>query len=106
MPQASEELRAKFEDDYAARLVLEGAGWTCDAGWWSMPTHEPSEGEWEAITYLIHEWDHAIGKRPPTILRLAAEVECLRTIVKTRDDMIMELENDIDALEEENTLPD
>lgn len=74
MPQASEELRAKFEDDYAARLVLEGAGWTCDAGWWSMPTHEPSEGEWEAITYLIHEWDHAIGKRPPTLSHPCSEV--------------------------------
>lgn len=74
MPQASEELRAKFDNDAEASIVLENAGWACDGGWWSMPTHEPSEDEWDAITYLVHEWDHAIRKDAPPTPPTEAEI--------------------------------
>lgn len=65
MPQTSPELRAKFEDDSDARDVLESAGWVCDGGWWDVPAHEPTDHEWEAMQYLVEEWDHAIRRSVP-----------------------------------------
>jgi hypothetical protein len=64
MPQTNDRLRALFEDDSHARDVLESAGWTCAGGWWDVPAHEPTGHEWDAIQYLVEEWDHGIRKSP------------------------------------------
>ena len=62
MPQTSDELRKKFEDDADACAVLENAGWFYHRGWWAYPTHEPTDREWDAIQYLVEEWDHGLEK--------------------------------------------
>lgn len=65
MPQASDELRAKFPGyDIEATDVLLSAGWETDGcGWWTLPAHEPTDREWDALDYLLNEWDHAV-RRP------------------------------------------
>lgn len=76
MPQASDELRAKFPaHDEQAREVLgldhepvEERRWT-ETGGWIRPTRQSSldtmtEREGDAIDYLVDEWDYAYSPTP------------------------------------------
>lgn len=67
MPQASEELRAKWggkcgimEDK--AEKFLRDMGWTEHRFVWHRPSGKAasdiSNDEWEALQFLIDEWDH------------------------------------------------
>lgn len=62
MPQASDELRAEWDgpDDTKAVKFLRDAGYTLNGDWsWSSPGgREPTEKEWSAITFMVHEWDY------------------------------------------------
>ena len=72
MPQASDELRAKMDgyfgnggiDDWEPTAFLIGKGWEENLGWWTLPAdaewHKLTEQEFDCITFLIDEWDHAI----------------------------------------------
>lgn len=59
MPQASEELRAKFPgSDTEALKVLEGKV-TINRGFMRWVTaYKPTEREMDAIQYLCDEWDY------------------------------------------------
>ena len=66
MPQASDELRAKWGgaqgvgEDKAEGFLRE-RGWTLTRDWgWLKPTfeHAPTEDELDAIIFLIEEWDY------------------------------------------------
>lgn len=61
MPQATEELRAKFPgDDQEAFAVLE-ANFNTSRGGMITPKvlgYKPTEREDEALDYLFHEWDY------------------------------------------------
>ena len=61
MPQASDALRAKFADDASAISLLEGAGFVLLPSWsWLLPspTYVPTQEQYDAIDYLIGEWDY------------------------------------------------
>lgn len=60
MPQASDELRARWSHQSAGKF-LEAAGYKLTAGFaWLPPsrTHLPTGDERQAIGYLIDEWDY------------------------------------------------
>ena len=65
MPQASKELRAKFPgSDREALDVLAKhftAGDTKHPGRIQLrnQNYQPTQREWDAITYLVHEWDYS-----------------------------------------------
>lgn len=65
MPQASEELRAKFpgSDQQAFEVIrnnfdVSRAGMICP----KVQGYKPTAEEWDAIDYLFYEWDY--GYRP------------------------------------------
>jgi len=61
MPQASDELRAKW-DDSSAIEYLEKRGYKLTKNWtWKLPSvgHKITEEESSAIGYLVSEWDFA-----------------------------------------------
>lgn len=60
MPQATQQLRDKFPGgDREALTVLE-ANFKHDAGVFTKKTHGyvPTEREWDALDYLLDEWDY------------------------------------------------
>jgi len=60
MPQTTDEHRARSPGgDTAAIDCLKKAGFVLTEQWtWIPPKdHEPTEREWDAIDYLIFEWD-------------------------------------------------
>lgn len=62
MPQASDELRAKFpgHDDEALKVLEEHFTWDKPALWIIRrkdPNYVPTDREWEAIDYMCDEWD-------------------------------------------------
>lgn len=61
MPQASDELRAEWNgpsDETAKRFLrAKGFAWNMDWTWSSPGGREPTDKEWSAITFMIHEWD-------------------------------------------------
>jgi len=62
MPQASEALRALFESDYDAVLVIEAAGLKETKGMISGTidaslSDEAKTHVWAAVAYLMDEWD-------------------------------------------------
>ncbi len=65
MPSTSERLFNMFEDDTDAMSVLEAGGWTERDYVWYLPTdgREPTDHEWDAVQYLVEEWDHGIEPR-------------------------------------------
>jgi hypothetical protein len=69
MPQASEELRAKFpEGEGQAMKVLE-ANFILHKGFVYRPKvrdYKPTPREDDAIDYLFHEWDFAYEPQPLT----------------------------------------
>lgn len=64
MPQATDELRAKFPGwDQEAQEVL-GTNFTLHYPSVGIirkrdPKYKPTEREWDAVDYLIQEWDYA-----------------------------------------------
>ncbi len=68
MPQASEELRAKFPGgDVEAEQVLENGGFVLTRDWcWTPPAGRTTitVREGEAIDYLGDEWDYGGLTRP------------------------------------------
>lgn len=61
MSQASDELRARWHDDWKACGFLSKRGYklTEDWGWKKpSPSHQPTEEEQSAVLYLIMEWDY------------------------------------------------
>jgi DNA-binding winged helix-turn-helix (wHTH) protein len=59
MPQAPDELRAKWDDDRAIKY-LEKRGYKLTKHWtWILPTpnHQITDEEDSAIAYLVFEWD-------------------------------------------------
>lgn len=68
MPSAPAELQDKFPGmDSEAIEVLEKHGWSMSPGFiWSppAPTYKPSQREWDAIDYLIQEWDYGYAAQP------------------------------------------
>lgn len=60
MPQATDELRAKFpgwEPEASDHLYSRGFKMTPDFSWIMPEGHEMSERDWDAIDYLFFEWD-------------------------------------------------
>lgn len=61
MPQATDELRAKFPGwDAEAMEVLE-KNFICSKGGVYRkkdPNYEPTQREWDAIDYMWQEWDY------------------------------------------------
>lgn len=68
MPQASDELRAKFPGwDAEAEEVLK-TNFTVHQPSIGIikkrnPEYQPTEREWDAIDYLFHEWDYVFLER-------------------------------------------
>ena len=67
MPQASDELRAKWGGemgvgDDKAIAFLESKGWKeVGNGMWRRPADRKiSDDEWDAIDFLVNEWDHGL----------------------------------------------
>lgn len=60
MPQASDELRAKFPGHDAEALEVLRKNFRDNKGCLSLkdPNYKPTEREWDAVDYLIHEWDY------------------------------------------------
>jgi hypothetical protein len=60
MPQAPQWLRNKFPGDDAEALAVLEANFNDDRGMLSLkdPTYKMTDREWEAILYLVHEWDY------------------------------------------------
>lgn len=60
MPTAPDHLRQKFEDDTAARDLLEAAGYslTHTFDWVAPAPHTATLEELDAVEYLILEWDY------------------------------------------------
>ena len=65
MPQASADLRRKWGDeggagDGKAIAFLEQHGWRQEGtGMWRAPSdRQPTDAEYEALTFLCDEWDH------------------------------------------------
>lgn len=78
MPQASEKLRAKFPGgDREARDVLQ-ANFTISRKFIiekKQPTYNPTSREWDAVDFLIFEWDYgysvaSVKKHEPTFVWL------------------------------------
>lgn len=65
MPQAPDHLRAKFADDSAAFEAL-GFNFFCLPGGVIYPKegYVPNAHEWDAIDYLIMEWDYGYSSEP------------------------------------------
>lgn len=65
MPQASDELRAKFPGHDSEALEVIATNFNDDKGWITLkdPNYKPTEREWDAVDYLIHEWDYAYGSK-------------------------------------------
>jgi len=61
MPSAPEYLKAKFPgSDAQAMKFLESHGFCLTGDWtWKLPSpdHIVTEDEWDAIEYLVLEWD-------------------------------------------------
>lgn len=68
MPQASEELRAKWNgpDEQTAMKHLRSAGYVLTRRWtWVVPVgKEPTEDDYSAMQFLVDEWDFAGFERP------------------------------------------
>ncbi len=63
MPQASDELRAKW-DEVTAQIEV-AKYFQEKAGWFSIiPGQEPSDEAWSALQYLQDEWDYAFTLTP------------------------------------------
>jgi hypothetical protein len=63
MPQASDELREEWDNDYDAEAYLETAGVMAEKGmFWNLPNELPDK-VWRAIQYLCDEWDFSTGER-------------------------------------------
>jgi archaellum biogenesis protein FlaJ (TadC family) len=60
MPQATDELRAKFPGDDSEALEVIQKNFYEVLGVISKkePLYEPTQREWDAIDYLFHEWDY------------------------------------------------
>jgi hypothetical protein len=67
MPQATETLRQKWGGDQGvgpdkATAYLETHGWTMTEGLWRLPSDRPNseigDDEYEALQFLIDEWDY------------------------------------------------
>jgi hypothetical protein len=71
MPQASEELRAKWGDEGGVGerktiAFLRKWGWKMVGnGVWRLPRPEDeiTADEWDALQFLVDEWDHALERR-------------------------------------------
>lgn len=67
MPQASEELRQKFNFPFTdgiqeAEKVITDAGYIVDEGSIIIPTEIEIKGDlWDACKFLIDEWDYGFG---------------------------------------------
>ena len=61
MPQAPNELRAKFEDDRVAWDVLKDNFIDHRGLIKPKPGYVPNDRDFEAIDYLVLEWDYAYG---------------------------------------------
>ena len=62
MPQTSARLRAMFTDDGEAAGVLRRGGFRLSrrrSGFWVLH-RTPNHYEWDALQYLVEEWDYAI----------------------------------------------
>ncbi len=62
MPQAPDDLRAKFPGhDSEALDVLKKAGITHDRGMIKLPPGMHPKRVWDAVDYLCFEWDYAVA---------------------------------------------
>jgi len=59
MPQASDELRAKFPGGDQEAIEVLRRHFVAQKFIWRKidPTYKPTRREWDAIDYLFHEWD-------------------------------------------------
>ncbi|RQP57999.1 hypothetical protein DF159_20870 [Burkholderia ubonensis] len=65
MPQASDELRDRWPDDSAAFAQLRGNFRQTRGGIIRpMPGYTPTDDDFSAIAYLIHEWDYGYDPSP------------------------------------------
>jgi hypothetical protein len=66
MPQASNELRAKFPGDDAEALEVLSQNFTEERGVIrpKQKNYTPTQRENEAIDYLFHEWDYVYEVEP------------------------------------------
>ena len=64
MPQASEELRARWDgpSDELAMAYLTARGFNCDNDYYvfvaPFPEEEMLEADWSAIDFMVNEWDY------------------------------------------------
>lgn len=61
MPQATNELRAKFPGDDAEALDVIQVNFIQKwpgVIWRKTPDYQPTSREWDAIVYLFSEWDY------------------------------------------------
>jgi hypothetical protein len=60
MPQASDELRAKFPGQDSEALAVIQTNFNDDRGWLTLkdPSYKPTERERDAVDYLVFEWDY------------------------------------------------
>ena len=69
MPQATDELRAKFPGWDSEALAVLDANFTVSSGGVIRPKalgYQPTEREDDAIDYLFQEWDYGYSPRPQT----------------------------------------
>ena len=64
MPQASDELRAKFPGSDTEAICAIGANFSFSKNGWITPRagyswEKATERERDAVNYLCHEWDYA-----------------------------------------------
>lgn len=59
MPSGPPHLHQRFGDDWTAWRYLRRRGFTMSRAVVSPPcqSYDPTKGEWDAVTYLIQEWD-------------------------------------------------
>jgi hypothetical protein len=62
MPQTTPELRAKFPGfDAQACTYLKSQGYILTRQWeWVKPREEVTDDEWDALVYLVEEWDYGL----------------------------------------------
>jgi hypothetical protein len=67
MPQATDDLRAKFPGWDAEALEVLAENFTDTRGVFRKknPAYQPTEREWEAINYMFQEWDYGYEEISP-----------------------------------------
>ena len=66
MPQASDAQRARWNgpSDKTATEFLRSRGFVLSPAWTWVREKEPDEKEWDAISFMVNEWDYGLWETP------------------------------------------